>query len=280
MSTYTSYNSYLGNKLCCKTVCEEKCKDSSVSTGITGPTGPAGAQGEPGAQGPAGVQGATGPTGPQGVQGATGPTGATGATGATGEIGPSSTFYLDYQIVPLLPRPFVLSGDPVLYYSYAITSNSCINVLPVVGNCGKNIYTYKLYQCSEDDSKPPPIISCPTIIDTHDSVVCKEGGGQVLGFCTNIPDTSPSPFNKRYMCTITSGPTPPKEDAYIEWHWYAKYTDTTTPAPHVPVTVTGKFIFVASAAYIKSQYDLRNNYDGVNPSGIGIGMFNPSNHNP
>ena len=29
MSTYTSYNSYLGNKLCCKTVCEEKCKDSS-----------------------------------------------------------------------------------------------------------------------------------------------------------------------------------------------------------------------------------------------------------
>ena len=39
MSTYTSYNSYLGNKLCCKTVCEEKCKYS----GITGPTGPAGA---------------------------------------------------------------------------------------------------------------------------------------------------------------------------------------------------------------------------------------------
>jgi hypothetical protein len=49
MSTYTSYNSYLGNKLCCKTVCEEKCKDSSVSTGITGPTGPTGPTGATGA---------------------------------------------------------------------------------------------------------------------------------------------------------------------------------------------------------------------------------------
>jgi hypothetical protein len=70
MSTYTSYNSYLGNKLCCKTVCEEKCKDSSGSTGITGPTGP---------------------TGPTGATGPTGPTGATGATGATGPIQPTPT---------------------------------------------------------------------------------------------------------------------------------------------------------------------------------------------
>jgi hypothetical protein len=61
MSTYTSYNSYLGNKLCCKTVCEEKCNNSSGSTGITGPTGP------------------------QGIQGAT------GATGATGAIQPTPT---------------------------------------------------------------------------------------------------------------------------------------------------------------------------------------------
>jgi hypothetical protein len=29
MSTYTSYNSYLGNKLCCKTVCEEKCNNQN-----------------------------------------------------------------------------------------------------------------------------------------------------------------------------------------------------------------------------------------------------------
>jgi hypothetical protein len=80
------------------------------------------------------------------------------------------------------------------------------------------------------------------------------------------------------MCTITDGPARPKENAYIEWHWYARYTDADVPG--VPVTVTGKFIFVASAAYIKSQYDLHGNYDGVNTPGIGIGMFNPSNHNP
>ena len=77
------------------------------------------------------------------------------------------------------------------------------------------------------------------------------------------------------MCTITDGPRNPKEDAYIEWHWYAKYTDTTIPTyPSVPVTVTGKFIFVASAAYIQSQHVI-NAYNNN-----GIGMFNPSNHNP
>ena len=64
MSTYTSYNSYLGNKLCCKTVCEEKCNNSSGSTGITGPTGPAGAQGATGATGERGATGPTGATGP------------------------------------------------------------------------------------------------------------------------------------------------------------------------------------------------------------------------
>ena len=39
MSTYTSYNSYLANKSCCKTLCS-LC--SGGSTGITGPTGPTG----------------------------------------------------------------------------------------------------------------------------------------------------------------------------------------------------------------------------------------------
>lgn len=65
MSTYTSYNSYLGNKLCCKTVCEEKCNNSSVSTSITGPAGPAG---EAGAAGVTGAQGPTGSSANQNLQ--------------------------------------------------------------------------------------------------------------------------------------------------------------------------------------------------------------------
>ena len=90
MSTYTSYNSYLGNKSCCKTLC------SLCSSGTTGPTGPQGAQGPTGpttgATGPTGqigLQGSTGPTGQQGIQGATGETGPTGQQGATGPTGPT-----------------------------------------------------------------------------------------------------------------------------------------------------------------------------------------------
>ena len=54
MSTYSSYNSYLGNKSCCKTLC------SLCITGVTGPAGPAGATGATGAAGATGAQGATG----------------------------------------------------------------------------------------------------------------------------------------------------------------------------------------------------------------------------
>jgi len=74
------------------------------------------------------------------------------------------------------------------------------------------------------------------------------------------------------MCAITGGPSDPTEDAYIEWHWYVKYRDPSSDitAAHV----TGKFIFVASAAYILSRYN-KDRYNGN-----GIGMFNPSNHNP
>jgi hypothetical protein len=75
------------------------------------------------------------------------------------------------------------------------------------------------------------------------------------------------------MCTIISGPDPPTgptEDAYIEWHWYTLATSGSTP-----VSFSGKFTFVASAAYIQSQYAIHG-YGGF--SGSGIGMFNPSNH--
>ena len=79
----------------------------------------------------------------------------------------------------------------------------------------------------------------------------------------------------RYMCTIIDGPpTGPTEDAYIEWHWY-----TITSSGLIDYAFNGKFTFVATAAYIQSQYALQGNtYVGI--SGSGIGMFNPSNHNP
>ena len=104
MSTYTSYNSYLGNKSCCKTLCSLCISSSTGMTGAmggaTGPTGPQGIQGEPGATGPTGPQGiqgepgATGHTGPQGIQGEPGATGPTGHTGATGG---SPWFTTSYQ---------------------------------------------------------------------------------------------------------------------------------------------------------------------------------------
>ena len=70
--SYSSYNSYLNTKLC--------CKDTTTST-----SGSSGSQGATGAQGATGIQGVTGPSG--GDQGVTGPVGATGATGAVGATG-------------------------------------------------------------------------------------------------------------------------------------------------------------------------------------------------
>jgi len=83
MTTYTSYGSYLENKLCCKAKCIE-CTSSSGG-GTTGPTGPQGPTGPS-----TGLTGHTGPTGAQGIQGETGPTGHTGPTGVgvTGPTGP------------------------------------------------------------------------------------------------------------------------------------------------------------------------------------------------
>jgi len=240
------------------------------ATGPQGATGEQGFQGATGAQGFQGATGATGATGAQGFQGATGAQGfqgATGATGATGQIGPSSTFYLDYQIIPLLN--FTVDRPPILYSSYAITTNSCINVF-TSSDCGKNNYTYTLYECSQEDS----IIVCPTLFATHLLPnVCENQSTAELGFCSQTVGDPPVLVQKRYMCAITDGPDPPTEDAYIEWHWYVSYID----GLGVKIYVTGKFIFVASAAYIQSQH-AANGYGGVSSSGIG--MFNPSNHNP
>ena len=276
----TSYNDCNGNFDPCDGIrgCEDLDPCDCVSNPCIGPQGATGRQGVTGAQGRTGAQGSTGSTGAQGsigsigvtgAQGVTGRQGVTGAQGVTGSqgdigpqgsVGPSSTYYLDYQIVPLLP----LNYTPVLeslylYYSYAITTNSCINVVPPpeFEPCGKNNYEYNLYECLTDER-------CPNFIASHkNGEICKSHEGLKLGFCSNA----------RYMCAIVGGPDGPREDAYIEWHWYAKYTDTDTGTP---VTTTGKFIFVASATYIQNQYT-QNGYSG---NGAGIGMFNPSNHNP
>jgi hypothetical protein len=74
------------------------------------------------------------------------------------------------------------------------------------------------------------------------------------------------------MCAITDGPTNPTEDAYIEWHWYYLHT-----IGGESVYFNGKFIFVASAAYILNQHALHGYGGSSSPNGIG--MFNPSNHN-
>jgi hypothetical protein len=79
------------------------------------------------------------------------------------------------------------------------------------------------------------------------------------------------------MCAITGGPSNPNEDAYIEWHWIAKYYDITNLVDGITTTIAGKFIFVASGDYIKRQH-ASFGYGGA--QGAGIGMFNPSNHNP
>jgi hypothetical protein len=114
----------------------------------------------------------------------------------------------------------------------------------------------------------PPIV-CPGVLAEHPiTTICQTHDGAKLHPCSQIIEGFD--INTRYMCAITNGPENPREDAYIEWHWYAKYT-----VGGGDVYTTGKFIFVASAAYIKSQHELNNNYPG-----IGIGMFNPSNHNP
>jgi hypothetical protein len=129
-----------------------------------------------------------------------------------------------------------------------------------------------LYECSEDPLRDP-IIVCPTLFATHllPNVCENQETGLRLGFCSQTVDDVL--VQKRYMCAITAGPNTPTDNAYIEWHWYVSYIDGIGGR----IYVTGKFIFVASAAYIQRQH-AANGYVGI--SGSGIGMFNPSNHNP
>lgn len=154
MSTYTSYNSYLGNKLCCKTVCEEKCNNSSGSTGITGPTGPAGAQGEPGATGATGGS----PWFTTSYQGVTGP-GYTG-TGYTGDVmvfgalyvqGGIDPTYLAFEPQPSGPTGFTnplwvdntgnLRSEKMLLSDGTTTTNTITNLSVSISNGTDSIAT-------------------------------------------------------------------------------------------------------------------------------------------
>ena len=273
-----NYTQYLGAKRCCNL----KAQGSQGPQGFQGPAGGStgtsggstGAQGATGSVGITGAQGATGSVGITGAQGATGATGAQGDTGAQGATGIGASYFLDYQVVPVLPSVFT-SPTTVLYFSYAITTNSCINVTGISPDCGQNSYSYNLLSCEQVTTAPfAPVVTCPSIIAFH-------GLGDVCQTLDSLPRLAPCSMTSgvitdtRYMCTIIDGPpTGPTEDAYIEWHWY-----TVTSSGIIPVHLSGKFIFVASAAYIKSQYDQQFfTYGGI--SGSGIGMFNPSNHNP
>ena len=174
----------------------------------------------------------------------------------------------------LTPDPPYSSKSLSLYSSYAITTNSCINVFPPTPNtnCGKNNYSYHLYSCIDDAAADPPLICAGDIITSHQiGNICIEQDVR-LNFC------SKGSVSTRYMCVIYDGPNPPTEDVYIEWHWIAEYDISLVPPPtSTKLYTTGKFIFVASAAYIQRQYQVHG-YGGI--SGSGIGMFNPSNHNP
>jgi hypothetical protein len=82
----------------------------------------------------------------------------------------------------------------------------------------------------------------------------------------------PLPLAFRYFCCITGGPTPPTEDAFIEWFYYIETNAATSSY------VTGKFTFMANKDYIKNVYAANaNTYLG--PIGTGIPLFDPSNHN-
>ena len=133
-------------------------------------------------------------------------------------------------------------------------------------------YSYSLYECVEEiPSVSPP--TCPAPVEVHVTPNICQTLGQRIRPCSYLDPGTGNTINARYMCAITGGPSTPTEDAYIEWHWY-----TTTTSGSIDYIFNGKFIFVASAAYIASQHTLYG-YSGIT-LGSGIGMFNPSNHNP
>lgn len=94
-------------------------------TGTEGPTGPTGATGAPGADsttGPTGTQGATGDTGPAGPTGGIIYLVSGGAETFTYPSGPTGTYYIDPNSIPVQIFPYPLAYIPVpgtiLYNTY------------------------------------------------------------------------------------------------------------------------------------------------------------------
>ena len=160
------------------------------------------------------------------------------------------------------------AGRPAqLYYSIAFSEPDCRN-FSVTTICNTNSYDFALYECGPN----VPVQTCPTTfadaIATHPAnSVCNTHALIKLDYCEN--GVGPNLFN-RYFCCIIGGPVPPTEDAFIEWFYSI---ETNTVAQN---WVTGKFTFMANKDYILNVHNT-NGYFG--PGGIGIPLFNPSNHN-
>ena len=128
--SYSSYNSYINTKLCCK---DTGSGNGSGTTGPQGPQGPLGATGAVGATGATGAVGATGATGATGAVGATGATGATGAVGATGANGVAGPVPLPNHQLPRIPYSVEIDiltpNTPIInpitsWYEYYHTADS------------------------------------------------------------------------------------------------------------------------------------------------------------
>jgi hypothetical protein len=130
------------------------------------------------------------------------------------------------------------------------------------------MYEFALYECG-------PISTCPTQLSdakaTHTiNTVCEPHPNTKLDYCQDGVGRN---LLNRYFCCITNGLGPPFDDAFIEW-FYLIETNSVASA-----YVTGKFTFMANKSYIENVHTTQGlGYGG--PGGIGIPIFNPSNHNP
>jgi hypothetical protein len=181
-------------------------------------------------------------------------------------------------LIPNPPHNIIQIG---IYYSSAFSQYSCYQVPPLPPTtffCGVNNYTYNLVQCNPDSS----FANC---VDTASIVGIHYFNGGPAPFPDGPSGTCESQIitglnfcgKARYSCCITDGPSPPREDAFIEWYWAIQYTDVSSITHYI----TGKFTFCASASHIFNTWTNNGNSYFNPPPGIGYGipMFNPSNHN-